>query len=193
MADSVTRQRLIAEVERRGWKYEIFGSGAFFCKVMHPDGRWEMFHGSEPMRNSAHGLTIAQQKDLTMDFLASLGFKVPPYCVVMPDTDDGAAGARDFLEKYTRIVVKPVDGEQSRGVTIDVTDEPELKEAIALARKFSLNGGVMLQEQLDGRLYRLFVLDGRIVAASERRAAVVLAKPICGAYLPPVKVRGYRN
>jgi cyanophycin synthetase len=168
MANSVTRRLLIAEAQKRGWHVEVLGDGEYFCKITHPDGRWEMFRGSRPMKSSANGLIIAQYKNRTMNFVESLGFKVPAYTM---STDEDAT--RRLLETYGRVVVKPVDGERTRGVSVGVSTDEALNQAVQVAKDASKAGKVIVQQQLEGNLYRLLTINGRFIAAAQRKAAAV--------------------
>jgi cyanophycin synthetase len=169
MANSVTRTLILAEAVRRGWKTETIGPNAYFCKIIHPDGRWNLLHGTSTMRNSAPGQSIAKYKNLTMDFVKSYGYEVPPYELVESDTQ-----ALDFLEQQGTIVVKPVDGQRTEGVSVAVRSPEKLAAALRYAQANSESQQAMLQTHLSGNLYRLLVLDGQFVAGSWRRAAVVV-------------------
>lgn len=69
------------------------------------------------------------------------------------------------------LVVKPVDGNQGRGVTLNVTNEAELR--VAFSRAAALADGVLVEEQLSGADYRILVIDGRVIAASRREPCQV--------------------
>lgn len=169
--DSVTRSLLVAEAERRAWKVEFIGHDEYFCKITDQRGHSELFRGSRPLRNSANGLVIANNKDLTMEYAEYLGFQVPDYVTI--DSTGQPTKAVAMLDKHNQVVVKPIDGQQSVGVTIGVREPGQLAEAVALARSHSRSGQVMVQEQLTGKLYRLLVINGRVIAAAWRKAPTV--------------------
>src|SRR6185369_6883841 len=150
MADSISRQLIIKEAKRRGFRVETLGQGGYYCKVTAPDGRWEMFRGTRPMRTSANGAHMSRHKDLTMVFVKMCGYRVPEYAVV-----DDADQARAFLKAVAPIVVKPLDGAQSRGVTVGVATESELLPALERALDHAVIKKAVLQRQLHGKLYRL--------------------------------------
>lgn len=169
MANSITRQALIDEAVRRGWDVSTLGHKAFFLKVCDKRGQCEVFRGSMPMRSSAFGLLCSKYKHLSYDFLTSVGYKLPPYLVV-----NSVEEAVSFMEKHKLLVVKPVDGKQSEGVSVGISNKSRLTQAINLAKSKSISGEVLLQKQLTGRLYRILVLNDKVVAVSERRAAEVM-------------------
>lgn len=169
MANSVSRRLILEEVKRRGWRAETIGDHAYFCNIVHPDGRSELLRGTLSSRSTATGLLISRHKHLTMDFVKSYGYRVPADTV--PNSD---AAALSFLDHYKKIVVKPAAGQRTEGVTVGVDTPAKLSAALKYARANSSSGEVVLQEHLDGNLYRLLVLDGKLIAASLRRAATVV-------------------
>lgn len=170
MANSVSRTLIIAEAQRRGWKVEFIGPQEYICKVTNLEGQSEMFLSSRPLRSSANGTAITIRKHITLDYVQSHGYRVPAYTTLNDDSETG----RDFLEQYKTIVVKPSDAQQSAGVTMHVTTPQQLAEAVAYARGHGRSPTVILQEQIEGNLYRIFVINGKLVAAAHRRAAMVI-------------------
>jgi cyanophycin synthetase len=168
MKDSISRQLLRHAATDCGYAVSLPGDQEYFLEVAHPSGKRILFRGTMNNRNSAIGSLVARHKDLTLNFFASRGIAMPPYRLY--STTDEAV---EFLRQHHTIVVKPVDGAQSKGVTVDVTDEVTLGEAVELAQGKGYNGKVILQKQLSGKLYRLIVVNGVMVAAALRRAPEV--------------------
>lgn len=171
MADSVSRKLIKTEAKRRNWQISYIGQNEYFCKLTDENGRTEIFRGSRPLKNSANGLVICKDKDLTLQYVQSLGYKVPDY-LVLEGFDNKTLS--DFLELYKTVVVKPVDAQQSIGVTLGITKIEQLKPAITQAIAHSNSGRALVQQQLHGKLYRLFILNGKMVAAALRRAPEVV-------------------
>jgi cyanophycin synthetase len=65
-----------------------------------------------------------------------------------------------------RVVVKPVDGNQGKGVTTGVTTLEALRTAFENATAIARE--VLIEEQYEGRDYRVRVVGGSMVAASLR-------------------------
>lgn len=173
MANSITRQLLLDEASKRGWKVEIIGPRAQLCKITNAAGESELFSGSRPMRSAANGRLITVYKNLTLSFVESLGYTVPAYAII--DTLDEA---QRFLEQYQKVVIKPIDGSQSKGVTVGISSPEQLVEALQIAQAQSVAGRVIIQKQIEGKLYRIFVLDGTVPVVTERRAAHVVGDGI---------------
>ncbi|RYE82734.1 MAG: cyanophycin synthetase, partial [Myxococcales bacterium] len=70
------------------------------------------------------------------------------------------------------LVVKPLDGNQGKGVSLNLTTEAQVREAFAIARGY--RSRVLVEEMITGRNYRVLVVDGKMVAASERLPAHVV-------------------
>lgn len=69
------------------------------------------------------------------------------------------------------VVVKPCDGNQGKGVSLNLTAPAAVAEAYRLARCYSSR--VMVEKYITGRHYRLLVVAGRMVAAARRLPAQV--------------------
>jgi cyanophycin synthetase len=67
--------------------------------------------------------------------------------------------------------VKPLDGNQERGVSLNVSTSEDLARAFQLAREHSTR--VIVEQLFQGRDYRILVVNGGMVAASEKIPARV--------------------
>ncbi len=166
---SFTREKVVAEAERRGWHVRYFGPDDYFYEISTPDSRSCIFRGSMPQTSAWIGGHISEHKLLSLEYLRHLGLMPPPFAIYTNDQDD-----EQFLRQYSPIVVKPEDSERSQGVTVNVTDMARLHEAVAIAREFS--DQVILQQQLEGKLYRLLAIGGKFCAAFARLPAFVLGR-----------------
>lgn len=167
MSDSITRTLLKNELEKRNCKVTYLGQKEQLMVVMMDDGTWNIFEGSRPKQSHTYGRTIACNKFMSLEFARNVcGLKVPDYALY-----ENADQAVRFLNKNGKIVVKPNDLEQSKGVTAGIKSEDELKAAIADALQWS--DEIILQKHVDGELYRVFVLNGKVVAVSNRKKTYV--------------------
>jgi len=110
---------------------------------------------------SAVSESIAQDKDLSKRLLQSAGVPVP---IGRPaeSPDDAWAAA---LEVGLPVVVKPQDGNQGKGVTVNVATREHLEIAYKAADEI---GQVMVEKFLPGSDYRLLVVGDKLVAAARR-------------------------
>ncbi len=111
---------------------------------------------------------LARDKVATKEVLGGAGIPVPP--AVLAATRQEAAAALAALGPP--VVVKPVDGNQGRGVALNLATPAEVRTAFTQALAFGER--VMVEKQVFGRHYRLLVADGRLVAAAERLPARVV-------------------
>ena len=110
---------------------------------------------------SAVSESIAQDKDLTKTLLHAAGVPVP---LGRPATsaEDGWAAA---LEIGLPVVVKPQDGNQGKGVTVNLVDRDHMDIAFKAAAEY---GDVIVERFLPGYDFRLLVVGDKMVAASRR-------------------------
>jgi cyanophycin synthetase len=111
---------------------------------------------------SAVAVEVACDKDLTKRVLEQASVPVPAGRVV--STEDEALAALESLG--APVVVKPLDGRQGRGVSLNLSTPEEVRAAFRIARDFSPQ--VLVEELLAGRNYRVLVVGGEAVAASHR-------------------------
>ena len=110
---------------------------------------------------SAVSESIAQDKDLSKRLLAAAGVPVPKGQPVATE-DEGWAVAQTL---GLPVVVKPQDGNQGKGVTVNIVDRAHFAQAFRSAADI---GDVMVEQFLPGSDFRLLVIGNRLVAASRR-------------------------
>jgi cyanophycin synthetase len=117
---------------------------------------------------SAIAESIAQDKELTKTLLDAAGVPVPLGRTVQ-DADAAWAAA---LEIGLPVVVKPQDGNQGKGVTVNIGSREELNAAFAAAADISTD--VMVERYLPGHDYRLLVVGNQLIAAARRDPPLVV-------------------
>ncbi len=117
---------------------------------------------------SAVAESIAQDKDLTKRLLHAAGVPVPLGRPVT-DVEDAWKVAE---EVGLPVVVKPQDGNQGKGVTVNITTRAQLEAAYATAQGYS--DEVMVERFLPGHDFRLLVVGHQLVAAARREPPQVL-------------------
>lgn len=85
-------------------------------------------------------------------------------------TEDEAVEA--FERMQCPVVVKPLSGNHGNGVTLDLSTANDVRLAFHHAQQFSSR--VLIEELLRGNNYRVLVVGGKMVAASEREAGKVV-------------------
>src|SRR5512135_3090619 len=117
---------------------------------------------AETDRSGVIGEMIAQDKELTKKLLSAAGVPVPNGRPVT-DADDAWAA---LCEIDAPVVVKPVDGNQGKGVTVNVVNREDLERAYAAALEISSE--VLVERFIPGSDFRLLVIGGKLAAAARR-------------------------
>lgn len=124
-------------------------------------------------RDSHIDSDFTTRKDDCKAFLGTLGFPVPKGDIVR--TRDEALKVAERIG-YP-VAVKPVVGHKGIGVTADVRDQDELEFAFDRAVDAHEEGQVVriiVEQNVTGFDFRLLCVDGKFVAATERRPASVV-------------------
>ena len=124
---------------------------------------------AETDRTSAIGESIASDKDLTKTLLASCGVPVPEGSVVR-SADDAWEEAEDI---GLPVVVKPVDGNHGRGVTLNLMNEADVKAAYAIAAEAGDSSAVLVERYVPGNEHRVLVVGSKVVAAAKGESLFV--------------------
>ncbi len=119
-------------------------------------------------RSSILAVELACDKEGTKKILRDSGIPVPRGTVIksLKHLEDAIIDVGGFP-----VVVKPLDGNHGRGITIDVRTFLEAEDAYTLAKQVS--DGVIIEKFHRGKDYRVLVIDGRVVAVAERVPANV--------------------
>lgn len=117
---------------------------------------------------SAVSMTLCQQKQLTHRALQRAGLNTPRWQLAGNTEQNNA-----FLAEHAALVVKPDNGEQGNGVSVNLTDSASLERAIAEASRFDTR--VLLESFHPGQDLRVVVINYQVVAAAIRQPA-----QICG-------------
>ncbi|MGI4843613.1 MAG: cyanophycin synthetase [Janthinobacterium lividum] len=111
---------------------------------------------------------IASDKQLTKTLLKEAGVPVPEGSVVTSVEDACRAAAR----MHAPVTLKPLDGNQGKGVTVDCRDDVQVARAFEFARQYGRR--IIVERFVEGSDYRVLVAGGQVAAASMRRPAHVV-------------------
>lgn len=111
---------------------------------------------------------IACDKELAKELLKQASIPVPLGETV--ETEEGAIAAAEQVGGP--VVIKPLDGQQGKGVSLNLTTPDEVRRAFQIASDYSSR--VLVEEMLAGQDYRVLVVNGKMVAASIRRPCNVI-------------------
>ncbi|SDK04491.1 cyanophycin synthetase [Natronincola ferrireducens] len=121
---------------------------------------------------SCIAVDTAGDKELTNSILRNYGIPVPEGQGV-----ETYGEARAVIKKIGfPVVIKPYNGNQGKGVSLNLTSLKEVKKAFIIAKKHS--NRVLLEKYIPGKHYRIAIVGEKMVAASERIAAHVIGNGI---------------
>ena len=123
---------------------------------------------AETDRSSAIAESIAQDKELTKKLLHAGGVPVPLGRPVS-DAEDAWAAAQ---EVGVPVVVKPLDGNQGKGVSVNLFSKEQVVAGYEFARSFRKN--IMVERYLPGHDFRMLVVGDKLVAAARREPPYVI-------------------
>ncbi len=120
-------------------------------------------------RTGSLGVELACDKESTKRILANAGVPVPQGAVIsyLDELEDAIAAVGGYP-----IVIKPLDGNHGRGISIDIKTWEEAEAAYDAAR--GLSRAVIVERYYSGRDHRVLVVDGKVVAVAERVPAHVV-------------------
>ncbi len=134
--------------------------------------RQRRIQAAEVDATSAVSEQIAQDKDLTKKLLHVAGVPVPVGKPV--DTPDEAWQVAQRIG--LPVVVKPQDGRQGQGVTVNIISREHLDIAYRAAAEI---GQVMVEKFLPGNDFRFLVVGKQMVAAARRDPPQVIGDGVC--------------
>ncbi len=156
---------IIEAAERRGipwsrendWSLVQFGYG----RNLH------LVQAAATDLSSDIAVDIVGNKHETKKLLEKFSIPTPAGYVVC--TEDEAVKA--FESMPSGVVLKPLNDNQGQGVSLNPSDPTAVKLAFHHAQQFSSK--VMVEEFLSGKNYRVLLVGGKMVGASERQACKV--------------------
>ena len=117
---------------------------------------------------SAIAESIAQDKELTKKLLHAAGVPVPLGRPVTSAEDAWAAA----LEIGLPVVIKPRDGNQGKGISVNIATKEGVMTAYSTAKSF--RDDVLVERYLPGSDFRLLVVGNKLVAAARRDPPLVI-------------------
>jgi cyanophycin synthetase len=161
---------IVDEAERRGIPWMRLGTNS---KIQLGYGAFQkQFQATITCSTSEVAVRLASNKDATKKLLAQ-------HCIPVAAGDScwTEEGLKDIVDVIGfPIVIKPLDGNQGRGATINIPDWDAAQYAFDYAKQFSAN--VIVERFVKGSDYRLLVIDGKFVAAAKRIPACVIGDGI---------------
>jgi cyanophycin synthetase len=119
--------------------------------------------------NTSHiAVGLASDKDLTKALLDEAGLPVPRGEVVR-NAERAVEAARRLRGP---VALKPLDGNQGKGVSLNLTDPDQIRAAYDLAAGYRRS--VLVEQFIEGYDYRVLVVGDQVIAAARRMPAHVI-------------------
>ncbi|MFB2836243.1 cyanophycin synthetase [Floridanema evergladense] len=125
---------------------------------------------AQTSNTSLLGTELACDKEGTITMLREANLPVPKGTVIYRFRQLEAA----IEEIGFPIVIKPLDGNHGRGITLNINSWRDAEDAYDLAKSESKSGGVLVERYYKGRDFRVLVINGKVVAVAERVPAHVI-------------------
>ena len=122
-------------------------------------------------RTGILGVELASDKEGTKKILREAGVPVPIGTVI--HYLDELEEAVDIVGGFP-IVIKPLDGNHGRGITININSWREAEDAYDAASDASKTKSVIVERYYPGQDHRVLVINGKVVAVAERIPAHVV-------------------
>ncbi|MFC4425152.1 cyanophycin synthetase [Deinococcus navajonensis] len=161
-----TTQSLVSEAVRRGIPFLRLDDESL---VQLGHGRYQQQIRASITSHTPHIATMtASDKALTKTLLDRAGLPVPRGAVVKT-ADEAVEAARRLRGP---VVTKPLDGNHGRGVSLQLTEDEQVRRGFEEARQHSRQ--VVVEQHFQGNDHRVLVVNGEVVAVAERVPAHVV-------------------
>ncbi|MCU0570727.1 MAG: cyanophycin synthetase, partial [Oculatellaceae cyanobacterium Prado106] len=160
-------ENIVKEAEARGIPWMALNTRAMiqFGHGVHQ----KRIQATLTSRTGILGVELACDKEGTKRILREAGVPVPRGTVIhyLDELEQAIADVGGFP-----IVIKPLDGNHGRGITININSLKLAEEAYDAAK--AVAKGVIVERYYVGRDHRVLVIDGKVVAVAERVPAHVV-------------------
>lgn len=163
-------QAIIEAAKSRGIPVKSIGQDSL---IRLGTGRFRQFvQATVTGRTSCIGVDMACDKTLTKKVLSEALIPTPQGKIAR-DEDEAVVIAREL---GSTVVIKPCDGNQGKGVSLNLESEAEIRSAFKVAENYSTK--IIVEEQIFGRHYRILVINNKVAAVAERFPAQVIGDGI---------------
>lgn len=157
---------IVDEAQRRGIPWMRLGQNS---KIQLGYGAAQkQFQATMTCNTADTAVRTAGNKDATKKLLAK--HYIP---VAAGESCATTEGLKEVIDTIGfPIVIKPLNGNQGKGATINIVNQAEADAAFEYAKEFSKY--VMVERFITGSDFRILVINGKFVAASKRIPAAVM-------------------
>lgn len=161
---------IINAATRRGIPWRRIGNDN--CVQLGYGKQRRLIQAAMTSQTSAIAVDIASDKELTKSLLREAGIPVPEGRVVETLED----ALQVLQEINSAVAIKPYNGCQGKGISLNITTAQQMESAFRIACQYA--NKVVIEEMIQGRDYRVLIVNGKMIAASERLPAHVVGDGI---------------
>ena len=153
---------LVAAAEERGIPWLRLNE---YSLVQFGHGKYQQRIQATITSETRHiAVEIACDKEDTHKLLKDLGLPVPQQYVVHSEREAHRAAKRIGYP----IVIKPLDANHGRGVSINLQSEEQVVVAFEDAKKHGTSRAILVESYIVGMDHRMLVVNGELVAVAKR-------------------------
>lgn len=157
---------IVEEAKKRGIPVTRIGNSSILRLGY---GKYQkLIEGTITENTSCIAVDISCDKQLTKKILREYGIPVPEGYEAYSE-DDAVSIAREL--GYP-VVVKPLNGNQGKGVCLNLLSDEQVRMAYRIAKGYSEN--IIVEKHVQGRHYRILVVKDKVAAVAERIPAHVV-------------------
>src|SRR5690606_1025333 len=161
---------IVQEAERRGIPWMRLESNSWI--QLGYGANQAQFQATITGRTNCHAVDIAGNKALTKSVLEKAN---------IPVAKGGVCSNLDELKQMIieigyPLVIKPLDANQGKGATINITNWDDACTGFKLARRYS--DSIIVEKYIPGHDFRILVVNNKVVAAAKRIPAYVIGDGI---------------
>jgi len=162
-----SHSKLVKEAaEKKGVQFKALIPSLFLYQLSFKE-RSNLFCEGLADLTPAPAYIAADRKNLSYKFLKKWDIPIPE-AIVAHNFEESF----NFLKKYKKIVIKPLNLAWGLGITAGVSDENVLKDAIDHVHKYvKVGGGFLAQEFLEGEDHRVLVIGYKKIFCLQRNPA----------------------
>jgi len=170
-------QLLKKAISKKGWTAEIPYFTSVHCFIDRGDGKKIHIYSTTPPTTSFADAFMANDKFATYALLKENGTKQPETVLVSENIQQEEINqAAILINKYGKVVVKPIDGGHGKGITTNIDSKEKLLKAIKHAKQYTRSkASIIVQQMLYGEQHdlRIAIVGGKFIAAINRLPARV--------------------
>ena len=156
---------VLSAAQKRGVKYEALRGYPHLFLLRKNDKHTFVFQSTTELIPSSSS-QICANKYLTNLILRRSGFPIPQFIISKEKKD-----FVKFLKKYKNIVIKPIFGNQGKGITVGITNEKQIDFALKKA------GEAIAQKDINN-VYASYFLAQKVVCGFDHRLLVLNYKDV---------------